>query len=583
MTIARTLALVIIAAGSITVASAQQARDTRAPLAQGSAVVGGVVTIAGTENRPARGAVITLNHTERLYGDTTVTDDQGRFEFTGVPAGRYLISGGKSGYLETRLGATRPERQGTPIAIADGQRVLNVNFELTRGAVLSGTVRDADGEAVQDVQIAIQRVLKSGDQTRFVEVYSAGGSSTDDRGTFRVYGLPPGDYVVQAYPARWRHEEMQQGAHVTTAADISWARTMLQPGGARSAAPPQTPSVVYSPVYYPNTVFRSSATVISVGAGEERGGLDLSLPLIPTYRVTGVVTLPSGAPPEQPPGVFLVQPTAGVSGFDTKEARGAKFAIGGVPSGTYVIAAIDEASKMWAMTTVTVGTQDQAVALTLQPGLSVSGQFVFDGKSPPPSFSRMSVALMPVPVPGGLAIEPESAKVAADGKFTIDGLVPGAYRLWSMLPEADSRQGTGWVLRSAIAGNQDVADLPLDLRAGVDPGRIVATFTDRPTELSGRLQDASGRPASEYFIIVFSPDERMWTRPSRRVMQTRPATDGQFVLRGLPPGEYLLAAVTDIDPEERYDAALLRQLIPGAARLTLAEGDKKVQDIRIAR
>lgn len=75
----------------------------------------------------------------------------------------------------------------------------------------------------------------------------------------------------------------------------------------------------------------------------------------------------------------------------------------------------------------------------------------------------------------------------------------------------------------------------------------------------------------------------MWARESRRVMQTRPATDGHFVMRGLPPGDYLLAAVTDIDPDERYDAAFLRQLIPAAVRLTLAEGDRKIQDIRIAR
>jgi hypothetical protein len=64
------------------------------------------------------------------------------------------------------------------------------------------------------------------------------------------------------------------------------------------------------------------------------------------------------------------------------------------------------------------------------------------------------------------------------------------------------------------------------------------------------VQDASGLAASDYFILVFSTDERAWYQRSRAVAQTRPASDGKFVIRGLPAGEYFLAAVTDVQREE---------------------------------
>ena len=61
----------------------------------------------------------------------------------------------------------------------------------------------------------------------------------------------------------------------------------------------------------------------------------------------------------------------------------------------------------------------------------------------------------------------------------------------------------------------------------------------------------------------------------------RPGSDGKFTIPALPPGDYLLVALSDIQDEVYLDASFLEQLIPGAVKLTLAEGEKKMQDIRI--
>jgi hypothetical protein len=138
------------------------------------------------------------------------------------------------------------------------------------------------------------------------------------------------------------------------------------------------------------------------------------------------------------------------------------------------------------------------------------------------------------------------------------------------------------VLESAIVGGVDIADLPIEIRPGESLTGAVITFMDRPTELTGRLQDASGQPASDYHLVVFPADRKLWTWPSRRIRTARPANDGTFVVRDLPPGEYLIAAAYDVEPGETSDPAFLDRLAPTSMKITLAEGERKVQDIRIA-
>ena len=64
-------------------------------------------------------------------------------------------------------------------------------------------------------------------------------------------------------------------------------------------------------------------------------------------------------------------------------------------------------------------------------------------------------------------------------------------------------------------------------------------------------------------------------------MTARTAKDGTFALARVPPGDYSLAAVDDVEPGEWFDPAFLQRLEPTAIRLTIAEGEKKTQDVRV--
>jgi hypothetical protein len=95
------------------------------------------------------------------------------------------------------------------------------------------------------------------------------------------------------------------------------------------------------------------------------------------------------------------------------------------------------------------------------------------------------------------------------------------------------------------------------------------------------VHDAAGRPMPEVYILVFSADRAFWTPQSRRIASKRPGSDGRYSVSNLPPGTYLLAAVTDVEPGQWFDPAYLQQLMPSAIRFTIGEGEKKVQDLRL--
>jgi hypothetical protein len=61
----------------------------------------------------------------------------------------------------------------------------------------------------------------------------------------------------------------------------------------------------------------------------------------------------------------------------------------------------------------------------------------------------------------------------------------------------------------------------------------------------------------------------------------RPAVDGKFVFRGLPAGDYLLAALTDVQQGEWYSREFLARLVTSAIPIALAEGERRTQDIRV--
>jgi len=81
---------------------------------------------------------------------------------------------------------------------------------------------------------------------------------------------------------------------------------------------------------------------------------------------------------------------------------------------------------------------------------------------------------------------------------------------------------------------------------------------------------------------AFTTDRTLWFQGSRGLTSPlRPNTDGRFSISGIPAGEYHLAALADYEPSDWYNPHFLEQVAAAAITISIKDGDKKTQDLRI--
>jgi protocatechuate 3,4-dioxygenase beta subunit len=659
-----TLSSLAVAVALGAVLHGQQARDRAlTQRAAGTATITGTVVTDEQTPQPVRNATVTAMNVEGTGSRTTATDEAGRFGFAGLAAGRYTLTATKAPFLRASYGASRPDLPGTTITVKDAGQLTGLTLRMTRGAVITGRIVDENGEPVFGVMVrAVQARMQAGERTFGPPASGTSIDTTDDRGVYRLFGLPAGEYVVSATPrlaageiramtedeirATMQALQQQQAARVA-------AQSMA--GGNASQTPTPTPTpipmpdvekvtVAYAPVYYPGTTVAATASTLTIGAGEERSGVEFALQVVRTATVEGMVIVPQGIAPQSVQLMMTpaAQPGTGLAGLEQLALQrvvpgpDGKFTYTAVAPGQYTISARavrsaggqpaaqagraggqgvmtfnarvaggsgddvvmpvmigpggdPDSTQFWAQADVLVdGTPVSGVALTLQPGMTISGKVEFRSLNARPGadFTKVQLNLAPVAT-GALRVTmgAPSTKIDETGQFTIAGVTPGRYRIAGSAPSAPmpgSAPAAPWRIASAVIKGRDILDFPLDVGPGDDISDAVVTFTDATQEITGTLQDASGRPAPDYTIVVFASDNRYWTPQSRRIRSVRPSTDGRFTIAGLPPGEYRMAAVVDLAPGEVSDPAFLEQLIPASFVITLGAGEKKTQDLRIA-
>jgi hypothetical protein len=556
-----------------------------APVASGHGTLAGTVTTA--DGRPAvvRRATVTLAGGGMASPLLALTDDDGRFAFRELPAGRYTLSASKPAYVTTYFGSRRPGRgPGVAIALADGESIDDLRVALPRGAVIAGTVRDASGWPNRGAIVTILEPRSPLAPLRVVAIATA-----NDIGEYRAFGLPPGRYLVAVQAGFGLN-----GARTFTPRDLdaAWAEIKARRAGmtVHPASPPDEHRFGYAPVFFGGSANPSQARSVAVLAGDEREQVDIDLQLVPTAALAGRILDPRGGPPANLQ-MSMMWPGAewglrersyiGTSpGTATLTVRDGRFVRSALVPGRYVFFARASSSDapeaprdLWAAETLDVsGTDVHDYVIRLQPGMAVSGRATFGGRASP---GPMQLHLKARSRQPHLAVA--SVQAAADGSFVFQGVPPGEYSI----DATALRRASDWALMSAMAGGVEVLDEGFTVRAGRDVHDLRLTFTDHPSAITGRLVDRLGRPAPEFVVVVFSAERKYWTPDSRRVRSLRPASDGRYSTRGLPPGEYLVGAVTDLDPVDLEDASFLELLAASSTRVTLEPASRLTLDLQI--
>jgi protocatechuate 3,4-dioxygenase beta subunit len=587
------------------------ARD-RAAVPQGTASISGRVLAADT-GRPVKRATVNVLGGGR-GGRSTTTDDQGRYAVGELTAGNYQITASKNGFVDAIYGQRRPLQAGTPVTLADAQPVNNIDLRLTRGGVITGHVLDEDGEPLSRALVTVQRYQYVRGERQLTP---AGGDQTDDRGQYRAFGLPPGDYYVSVSTAGLSQligRGMQQlAAGIGALGGRGGGRGALAgiaPLGPLSGSSDAEPTG-YAPTYYPGVVSAAEAGKITVAPGQEVSGADFQIQLVPLATVSGIVV---GADDVVP--VMLMAEDAGGRGplggptLAGRSQSDGTFSVTNVPPGRYVAVARSGggrqggAPKTGMQSIVVNGQNLGGVTLALQPPSTLSGNITVEssGTPAPTDYSgfRIDVAdVTPLPFGGGGGrggpLAGGGGRVEKNGSFQIGNLLPGRHyiRLAGGPQGGGQGQGRGgqgrggaaqassqWTLKAVMLNGQDVTDQAVELKPGQDVDNVTVVLTDRSTEISGTVRDTRNAPVAALTVIAFAADPQFWRAQSRHIATSRTDAAGAFRLRALPPGDYFIIATDNVEQGEWFDPAYLDQAKAGATRVTLSEGEKKVQDLR---
>lgn len=530
------------------------ARDTQ-PARTGTSRIRGRV-VAAENGQPVRRASVRLNSPELREGKSTVTGEDGRYEFRDLPSGRYNLSVSKNGFVMISYGQRRPNEPGRPLELADKQIADRVDFALPRAGIITGRIVDEYGEPVANAMVQPMRVAVINGEQR--PTPSGPMATTPDTGEFRLWGLAPGEYLVVVNSQRMFNMESSDD---------------------RSG---------YVPTYYPGTPNSAEAQPVSLSVGQTASGIDIMLLPARTAQITGTTMNAKGQPLRG--GFVNAMPRSRNSGMLGPSAGGqikpdGTWTLTGLPPGEYVLRGNGPPQGPGSppeqlMANVTVGGDDvTGVVLTpLQP-IKLTGKITLEpptGWLQPPMVRVIATPKEPgamfFATPGGPPI------VHDDFTFEVAGQ-PGTMLIRAM--PIGAAASTLWAVKSVRLENEEVIDSGVDLTAGRDLSGVEIVLTNRLQIITGIVTNDRGEVAGEATVMIFPRDRDLRTN-SRFNATVRLDQNGRYSLRSLPPGEYLAVALDYVDPGRRTETGFLEELSRSAIQFSIAEGETRTVDLKVS-
>jgi hypothetical protein len=536
-------------------------RDNSAtPTPAGTARIRGRVISAET-GAPLRRATVRVSSGELRVNRSVNTDAEGRFEVADLAAGRYGVFVTRNGYVSLQFGQRRPFESGRPLEVGDAQTIDKIDFALPRGGVIAGRITDELGEPLAGIRLQAMRHGYTSTGQRQLMPTGTGFFSivTNDLGEFRLYGLMPGAYVVSATPSD---------------------AMVVMPG----TQPASTEFEGHGVTYFPGTINPDEAQPVTVGLAEEAAA-SFAMVTARMTKISGVVRTSTGKPLTN---VMLMLRTRSGGGAMTRTIPGmavdGTFSMANVPPGDHWLEVVPRGTgEEFASVPITADGHDITdMVITTSPGATISGQVVLDGNTSATVTKSIRIIATPAepfgPSPMRMGDNTQGV-VEDDGRFELRG-VSGRILL-AFTGMGFGPPPIGWSVKSVSFNGNDVTDIPIDIAAVGSIGGVQIVLTDKQTTLSGTVRSTTGAPVTDYTVVIFPDRRREGAATTRYNRVVRPDQQGRFEIKGLPPGDYLAAAVESLEQGGQFDPAFRKQIEPTAKRFSLTEGQSSILDLTL--
>jgi protocatechuate 3,4-dioxygenase beta subunit len=498
---------ILLVLSTVSLAQAQAAPDTIS-----SATITGKVTIKGKD---VAGVAVVLvqdvNGHQRVTRHRAFTEVTGTYRITNVAPGNYRAVTAAPGFVAVD-GFPSQFGKSKTVLINKDETVENIDFELMRGGVITGRVTDSDGRPLIEETVSISRAESN------QGAYSHHpGARTDDRGVYRIFGIPPGKYHVAAG---------------TNELSPYWERHWFR----------QT--------FHPDVTDASQATTINVTEGSETTNVDVTLKEVGrTHSVRGrIIDGETGRPIANVQYGIKVQLTpnytSGLSDGSVSNSNG-EFKWENLRPGKYSVYVKSPLESDWWAEEVPFEVTDRDVTglvVKTAKATIVSGVIILEGNYDKNALAKLSGASVSASQQSEnkTTTTSQSTRLLPDGSFRFSGLFAGVV---TFRVEAIGLE----LVRVERDGVVHTAGIPIRDREQITGIRLIVHYGAASIRGVLKLPDDAPLPANAKFFVALrriGEPVRQYDQPgSHRAAEVD--ARGQFVAEGLMPGTYEVTAHSD--------------------------------------
>jgi len=474
---------------------------------QGKGKAGIVVGLSKEQSGPQAGPIL-----------KATSDADGNYRISDVPAGFYRVVPMAPDYVVPEVNMNSFAVRGKALQVAEGETVDDIDFSITRGAVITGKVTYADGRPVVEERVMATSVRQV--ETGGPVFFQGLPFQTDDRGVYRMFGLAAGQYRVSVgQPAEGSFPAQNRGRPV------------------------------FERVFYPDASDANEAKVIELAEGGEARNIDITVGRnLRGFTAAGLII--DGETNQPVPNVrfglqrMLGQRRSYVSTNAVSDQRG-EFRLENVLPGKYSVIVMPQLNSQVHANSVAFEVIDQDVSgITLKTtkGTSASGVVVIEGTSDKVVLAGLSQLWLQIYVrsednmSGGYQRTP----INPDGTFHVAGLQTGTATF--SLGNADYSQSKGY---SFARAEQDGVMQPrgVAIRAGEPVSGLRVVFTYATGVVRGNVNIANGPlPIGARLMVRLAKVGE----PSPGLRPQEADSRGHFIIEGVPAGSYDLFVSTFI-------------------------------------